>query len=98
MKKRAKRLCEVLRAALAGCGESTRAVGRATGVPYPCLSRFLRREQDLKLSSAEALIEYFGVGVAAPAPKPTPPPKPPNPRLAAALAHAGKPRKGGRRT
>ena len=91
MSKRAKKLSEVLRDALGSCEESTRAVGRATGVPHPCLSRFMRREQDLRLSSAEALMRYFRLGIVLPRPKTRPKPKRPNPRLgAAAKRQAGR--------
>lgn len=41
--------------------ESIRAVGRATAISHPSLVRFIQGKQDLKLSSAEALMEHFGI-------------------------------------
>ena len=41
--------------------ESVRAVARATGVPQPCLVRFMAGRQSLRLDNAEALAAYFGI-------------------------------------
>ena len=99
-------MTEALKAALRASGESTRATGRATGIPYPCLSRFLLGKQTLRLDAADGLAAYFGIGIVPPRRPAAAKPKPPNPRLSAALAQAAKaaagrgrkPRKGGRGT
>lgn len=58
-------MTELLREALAAC-ESVRAVSRATGIPQPSLSLFLRGVQSLRLDSADTLARYFGIEVRRP--------------------------------
>jgi plasmid maintenance system antidote protein VapI len=55
-----KTMTDLLRKALAEV-ESLRVVERATGVPNPSLSRFVRGEQSLRLDLADKLAAYFGI-------------------------------------
>lgn len=58
-------MTELLLEALRDC-ESLRGVGRATGVPQPCLSRFLAGKGSLRLDNADALARHFGIKVVRP--------------------------------
>ena len=56
-------MTELLRDALRQCGESQRAIERATGVKRQTMAKFVNGEQSLRLDKADALAAYFGLTV-----------------------------------
>jgi plasmid maintenance system antidote protein VapI len=54
-------VAEKLRECISGCELSHTELGKATGVPQPTISRFMRGERGLNLESIESLIDYFGL-------------------------------------
>lgn len=54
-----KELADKLRAAIRQCGQSARALEKATGVPHPTITRFLAGA-DMRLSRAEVIAAYLG--------------------------------------
>ncbi len=65
-KKLEKKLSDLLRDALVNRPGSLRDIEAATGVANPIMVRFVRGERDMKLRTAEALIEHFGIRVLPP--------------------------------
>jgi transcriptional regulator with XRE-family HTH domain len=57
---KAKTMTEVLKAAIAECGETYSELERATDVKRGSLLRFMRGEQSILLDKADALAEHFG--------------------------------------
>lgn len=55
-----KELADVVRAAIRRSGITSLDLSRATGVPQPTITRFLRG-RDMRLSRAQKLCDYFGL-------------------------------------
>ena len=54
-------MTELLRKALLDSDESLVVIQEKTGVKRQSLAKFMRREQGLHLSAADALAAYFGI-------------------------------------
>lgn len=54
-------ITEVLQGAVERSGLSLYAISRATGLNEDSLSRFMRRQQSLRLDKADILAAYFGI-------------------------------------
>jgi transcriptional regulator with XRE-family HTH domain len=61
MPKKATRISEQLRAALANAGESRYRIAQATGISQAVLSRFVRGECGLSLDYIDVLGEHLGL-------------------------------------
>jgi plasmid maintenance system antidote protein VapI len=56
-------LATILREAIAQSGKSINDLARSAGVPQPVLHRFAKGERDLKLATADKLLDFFGLEV-----------------------------------
>ena len=56
-----KPIADQLRKAIEDSELSVTAIARAAGIPQPVLHRFYTGERDLTLTTADKLIEYFGL-------------------------------------
>jgi len=54
-------IADQLRQAIEDSGQSVYAIAKAAGIAQPVLHRFYTGERDLTLSTADKLIEYFGL-------------------------------------
>jgi transcriptional regulator with XRE-family HTH domain len=58
-------ITEQLRASIRKSGLSQEQIAEATGVSQGVLSRFVRGERSINLTTAEKLAEYFGLSLCA---------------------------------
>lgn len=61
MSRKMQSVSEALRKAILDCGENTMELERSTNVSNAILSRFLRRERGLALSTADKLASHLGL-------------------------------------
>ncbi|MDA1054860.1 MAG: helix-turn-helix transcriptional regulator [Planctomycetota bacterium] len=54
-------IADQLRQAIEDSGESVYAIAKAAGIAQPVLHRFSTGERDLTLTTADRLLEYFGL-------------------------------------
>ncbi|MDA1056011.1 MAG: helix-turn-helix transcriptional regulator [Planctomycetota bacterium] len=54
-------IADQLRQAIEDSGESVYAIAKAAGIAQPVLHRFAAGERDLTLTTADKLLEYFGL-------------------------------------
>jgi plasmid maintenance system antidote protein VapI len=59
--RRPKGMAETLRKLIERTGKPVTTVARESGIPQPVLHRFMHRERDLTLRSADKLLAYFGL-------------------------------------
>ena len=52
-------MAEILRKLIEDSDQSVAAIARAAGIPQPVLHRFVAREQELTLRTADKLLAYF---------------------------------------
>lgn len=60
-----KRLHQAIQAALKS-GATINGLAVAAGVPQPVVHRFAKKQQRLKLETADRLADYFGIAVSQP--------------------------------
>jgi predicted transcriptional regulator len=54
-------LADTLRRAIKESGMTPTELARRAGVPQPCVSKFLRRKQDLNLETVEKICRVLGL-------------------------------------
>ena len=54
-------MAEQLRKAIQDSGKTVNAIAVESGIPQPVLHRFASGDRDLKLATAQKLVEYFGL-------------------------------------
>lgn len=52
---------DALRKIITECGDPAIKIAEESGVPQPSITRFLRRERNLSMESADKLADYFGL-------------------------------------
>ena len=61
MGKNRARMAETLRRAIAESGLSLYAISKRSSVAAPIIQRFVRRERDIRLATAEKIVDVLGL-------------------------------------